>query len=58
MSALGLAESVWLALSPAERESLVSGLLDTLQGKPPKAVRIAELRKRKILALAKVQGRL
>lgn len=46
--------AIWESLSPAEKHSLVEVLVDGLRGKPPKFVRIAALKKREILALARV----
>ncbi len=50
--------AIWNSLPEHERASVIELLVDAIQGKPPKAVRIAAIRKRKILALAKVAGRL
>ncbi len=51
-------EAIWNTLSDDEKRSLIQSLVDAMRGKPPKSVRIAALREREILALAKVAGRL
>ena len=50
--------AIWGLLSPDEKAGLIQGVIDIARGKPPKPVRIAEMRKRKIAALAKVIGKL
>jgi len=55
---LATVEAIWAALSPDEKRSLVQSLVDAMRGKSPKGVRIAALREREILALAKVAERL
>ena len=50
--------AILATLSPEERRSLAEWVVDLARGKPPKPVRIAALRKREILALAKVAGKL
>lgn len=53
-----IVRAIWETLSPVERQAIAEWLIDTARGKPPKPVRIAALRKREIVALAKVADKL
>lgn len=53
-----LVKAIWDSLPDHEKQSLIQHLVDLATGKPSKAVRIAQIRLRKIKALARVEDEL
>ncbi len=52
-----VAQAVWNELPDQAKEDLIMSLVDTLRGKPPRAIRLAKLRAETIKAKAEVIAR-
>lgn len=55
--ALKTAKAIWDALPDQAKEDLVMSLLDSLRGKPPRAVRLSRLKAETLMDLAEVRAR-
>jgi len=55
--ALTFAKQAWDALPDQAKTDLIMSLVDAVTGKPPRAVRLAALHRRKLVALARVNER-